>query len=356
VGDVQTVKGNEAAPAGPAAPRTEWDWNRILTPRIVFLMLPVVLLTLWAYWYPLWRWETIWRGSAAWNHGYLIPLIAILIAHFRLKELNPTRIEPSLWGLPIIMAGLVIRIWSQTLKYGYPGEVTFLIVAAGVVILLLGWPMFKVLWIPVFYLGLMIPWDAKYYDSVALPLQTLSAAATEKFLVLLGMQVDRQVNVLQLASGPLTIAEACSGLHLLFAFVALGIMMAFSYRRALWERLVIIGSSVPIAVFCNFIRVTLMAISSDGLFFERENVASGAATWSNWIPGFIWNMFPGTDLVDKLVKFRENVLNPESYLHQGFGFAMLALAFVLMWGELRLIDMLFVEEEETPARLGRAKR
>ncbi len=332
------------APGGAESAGPDWDWNRILTPRAVFLILPVAFLVLWAYpyWLPGHRWELTWRNSSAWGHGYLIPLLAVLIAHYRLKERLPRRIEPCIWGLVPILAGFVFRIWSRVMKYGYPGEATFLLVVGGVVLLLLGWEMLKALWVPVLYLGLMIPWNTKYYEGVALPLQTLAATATERFLRLVGMSIARRGNVLELPSGEISVAEACSGLHLLFAFVALGVMMAFIYRRPLWERIVIMASSIPIAVFCNMVRVTLMAIVSDHLFFERKAVLTGGSTW---LPAAVLRMFKGVTAADQIEDFRQTVLNPESYLHQSFGFVMLALAFVIMWGELRLIDMFFVDEK-----------
>jgi len=355
-----------AAGEAPAR-RAAWDWNEVLTPRVVLLALPVAGLLIWAYAYPLMRWEAMWRSSSAWNHGYLIPVIAALIAHFRLTELKPRRIAPSLWGLVPILGGLTLRVWSQVLKYAYPADVTFLLVVGGTVLLLLGWDMLRALWIPVLYLGLMIPWDIKYYEQVALPLQTLSASMTDRFLALVGYDrvepellkqwlavhgpmdkfVSRDVNVLHLSSGPLTVAEACSGLHLLFAFVALGVLMAYMTPQPVWERLLIMGSSVPIAVFCNFVRVTLMAVSSDQLHFERLAVTAGAPTWSAHVPQFLWNLFKGGDLPSRLEALRQTVLNPESPLHQSFGFAMLGLAFALMWAELRVIDLFFIEDEQS---------
>jgi len=362
--DDQTVTRNSPQRPGTGDAVRQWDWNRLLTPRVVFMMLPVVGLLVVAYAYPLMRWEAIWRHNAAWSHGYLIPLLAVLVAHFRLKERPPSRIQPCVWGLGLIVAGCVLRIWSRTLMFGYPGEVTFLIVVAGIVLLVLGWEVFKAVWVSVAYLGLMIPWNVRYYEGVALPLQRFAAAMAERALGLFGYErvppyvlqqwlqthsvesarwVCREVNVLQLESGPLTVAEACSGLHLLFAFVALGVLMAFMYRRALWERVLIMVSSVPIAVLCNVIRVTLMAVASDHLHFERLAVVEGGSTW---IPAAVLGMFEGGTVAAQVESFRQAVLNPESWLHQSFGFAMLALAFGLMWLELRIIDLFFVEEGE----------
>jgi len=378
----------------------QWDWNRLLTPRVVFMLLPVVGLLVAAYAYPLMEWEAIWRHNAAWSHGYLIPLLAVVVAHFRLKERPPSRLRPCVWGLGLILAGCVIRIWSRTMMFGFPGKVTFLFVVGGIVLLVLGWDVLKAVWVSVAYLVLMIPWSVKYYEGVALPLQRAAAAGAEHILSMLGYLVARHGNVLDLgASGKITVAEACSGLRLLMAFVALGVLMAFMYRRPLWERLLIMVSSVPIAVVCNVIRVTLMGISSEELFTEAVRLNQGTATWSAYAPQFTaWSasawlglvllvgglfllvMRGGPERLTRLVtplraaamavagavlvaltsglrfgyesparleKVRQVLLNPESGPHQAFGFAMLALAFVLMWMELRVIDLFFVEEPDS---------
>jgi len=42
-------------------------------------------------------------------------------------------------------------------------------------------------------------------------------------------------------------------------------------------------------------------------------------------------------------------MNPDSWLHLSFGFLMLGLAFLLMSMELRLIDLLLVEDDRPHA-------
>jgi exosortase len=353
--DGRTAKSVPAGHPAMLQPQPTWDWNRVLTPRAVLLILPVAALILWAY--PYWcpgpggDWEVRWRNESAWSHGYLVPFLAVVIAHFRLTERPVLRLAPSAWGLVPLMAGLMIRIWSQTLMFAYPAYASFLLVVAGTIWLLLGWPMLRTLIVPVLYLGLMIPWEPKYYDQMALPLQNLGAAVSEKILAAGGMNITRDGNILKPYGSPdVGVAGACSGLHLLFTFVALGVLMAYMYRRSLWERILIMASSVPIAVFCNIIRVTLMTLASHAIFIEKEAVIHGKATWSTSVPNFIWNQLSGAEAAAKLGSLYENVMNPESYLHQSFGFAMLGLAFGLMWAELKLIDMLFVEEDETETK------
>jgi exosortase len=346
--DVQASSGGLALGREPLRLAPAWDWNRVLSPKRVLLILLVVAGVVWIYWKPLTLWEAQWRAqSGAWGHGYLIPIIAVLIAHYRLLERPPRRLERCAWGFLLIAGGLAMRVVAHTLRYGYPTYLSFVPVVAGVMLWLLGWDMFRTVWVSSAYLVLMIPWQQKYYENVALPLQRLSAAATEVMLRAVGLAVERHDNVLMLESGPLQVAGACSGLHLLFAFVALGVMMAFICRRPLWERALIMVSSVPIAVFCNFVRVTLMAIASENLYFARRAMLAGESTWAT-------AFFGSPESVESL---RQTILDPVTFLHQSFGYVMLGLAFLLLWAELKLLHLLFVSDEEsgTEGRLGPAR-
>ena len=56
---------------------------------------------------------------------------------------------------------------------------------------------------------------------------------------------------------PLNVAEACSGMRLLMAFLALGVAMAYLHYRPLWQRIILLASTIPIAILCNILRVTV---------------------------------------------------------------------------------------------------
>jgi exosortase len=55
----------------------------------------------------------------------------------------------------------------------------------------------------------------------------------------------------------LDVAEACSGMRLLMAFLALGVAMAYLHDRQIWQRIVLLVSTIPIAILCNVVRVTV---------------------------------------------------------------------------------------------------
>ncbi|GAG75058.1 unnamed protein product, partial [marine sediment metagenome] len=54
----------------------------------------------------------------------------------------------------------------------------------------------------------------------------------------------------------LNVAEACSGMRLLMAFLALGVAMAYLHSRPKGQRIVLLANIIPIAIFCNIVRVT----------------------------------------------------------------------------------------------------
>ena len=56
----------------------------------------------------------------------------------------------------------------------------------------------------------------------------------------------------------LNVAEACSGLRMLMAFVAMGVAVAYLIERPWWGRAVLVVCSVPVALVANIFRVALL--------------------------------------------------------------------------------------------------
>ena len=119
-------------------------------------------------------------------------------------------------------------------------------------------------WLPIVYLLFAVPLPQRYYVSITIPMRQLAASVASVMLNLVP-ELDAMVNGViidiiykgQPLEPPLDVAEACSGMRLLMAFLALGVAMAYLHYRPIWQRLVLLASTVPIAVFCNIVRVTI---------------------------------------------------------------------------------------------------
>lgn len=121
----------------------------------------------------------------------------------------------------------------------------------------------------------------------------------------------------------LDVQAPCSGLSMLLAFVALTAAIALMCppSRRLVDRWVVFVSSIPIAVFCNIVRI----------------VASGLVLLAGWKEAF------------------------DFIVHDFAGWAMMPLALGIVWLEFKLIDWLLVpvvrmsREEVVKAGLAEAK-
>ena len=84
--------------------------------------------------------------------------------------------------------------------------------------------------------------------------------------MVIGTDVDREGNTLFIfhdgARLPLNIAEACSGMRMLMAFMALGVAMAHTGLGRFWQRAVVVLMGIPTAIFVNILRVVSLGLLS----------------------------------------------------------------------------------------------
>jgi exosortase len=134
-------------------------------------------------------------------------------------------------------------------------RVSFLILLAGLIILFQGWTFFRAVLFPWAFLILMIPIPALIMNRITFPLQLLATRLSAALLELVGIVVDREGNIIRLASGPLDVAEACSGIRSLLTLVTLATVYGYLTETRTWVRVVLLCLTVPIAVVANSFRV-----------------------------------------------------------------------------------------------------
>ena len=91
-------------------------------------------------------------------------------------------------------------------------------------------------------------------------------------------------------TNPLNVAEACAGLRMLMAFVALGFAMAYASSKPIWQRLTIASLAVPVAIFVNIMRVVTIGLLST---FVNPDAAKGST--HIWIGMFM--LLPAAGLI-----------------------------------------------------------
>jgi exosortase len=228
----------------------------------VYLALAALLAcVLWSYWPTLTELRAFWARNQDYSVGALVPLVALYLVWRQRRVLLAEPVRPCAWGLAVLLAAELLR--QIALFYGVASGERYAVVLslAGAVLLAAGRRVLRHSgWILVFLL-LMVPLPARIHEAIALPLQRLATTAAVFALELLGFFVVREGHVLHLnEQTTIGVAEACSGLRMLTAFVVVASLLAFLIHRPRWHKVVLLAASIPIAVLSNAIRSVLTAL------------------------------------------------------------------------------------------------
>jgi len=209
-----------------------------------------------------------WRAVADYSHGFLVAPLAVYFAYEQRRKLRHTPVEPSWWGvLPLLLGAAALFLGRMGVEL-MAMRTAFVLTLHGIVLLLLGLPIYRRLFFPLCFLFLMIPLPQSLVNIIALPLQLIAADMAVSTLQALSFPLLREGNIIHLPNTQLYVAEACSGLRSLMALGTLGVVFAYFFRKRWLERGIIVASTIPIAVLVNAFRVALTALLT--LKFGRD--------------------------------------------------------------------------------------
>jgi exosortase len=257
--------------ANPAIPRTRIEDAIEIDSRRAIL-LGVIAVTVFAG--VFWDWlskQVSYSIShpSDWGHTLLMPFIAGWFVWLRREQLLKTPIRPAWSGLTLLILGLVgyaaCTLGPAALQHHNIRGMAVGASLFGMVLLVSGWGWMRWLWFPLAYVVVFGQYVSERFISiVTYRLQDISAKGAHVFLSLLGLDVDLNGNVLTVFDGGaphmLNVAEACSGMRMLVAFLALGVAMAYVSLPTAWQRIVLVAMGVPVAVFVNVLRVATLGL------------------------------------------------------------------------------------------------
>lgn len=190
----------------------------------------------------------------------VIPLAILLLIFHRRTALAENLTRGSVWGIGLLVFGLALyaaNTWP--FNYGYICDMAMIPVLAGIVLVTCGWRVLK-LALPMLLLTMLaIPIGSSIYARLAIRPETYTIAATAAVLDRLP-GVDIVIKGVDLFfcskqnSGVIALGESFRGVRLLQCFAALGVFVLFSRIRSAWRVLLVAAVSVPIVLFCNFLR------------------------------------------------------------------------------------------------------
>ncbi len=203
--------------------------------------------------------KALWDATPMYSFGYVVPFVSAALAWHRRDRLPAT-----LPGAGWLAGGLVLGVAVVLLVAGRLGSIqvaeqlALVAAAAASVLIVGGWASLRVLWFPLAYLLLLVPfWDG-LTEPLHQPFQTLSATIGVWILQALHIPAYREGVHLYLSSVTLHVARACSGVNYLVAVLALGIPMAATYLQSAGRQVLLVVAAVGIAALSNSLRVALI--------------------------------------------------------------------------------------------------
>jgi len=242
----------------------------------------------WALWPVLIDMNGRWEGDPRYAHGYLVPMFALAMLWMRrsrlpwlklagegakivdLPEPEPAtkpKLRPTTsgtwWGIVFVGLGAAVQLVGGYYRIGWIEGFALLPYLAGFALLLGGWPALDWAWLSIAFLVFMIPLPWRVENALGPPLQSMATAGSTYVLQTLGLMAFSEGNIIQLNDARIGVVEACSGLSMLITFIALSTAAALVVRRPLLDKIVLVLSSIPVALLANIARIVMTGILHD---------------------------------------------------------------------------------------------
>ena len=287
---------------------------------LIPLVTLLVVATGWAYWSTAVDMFKEWQRDDDYSAGQLVPLVAIFFLWVDRKQLARLPLRPCwLGGLALLVLAQAARAYGVLFLFESAERYSLVLAVAALVLMVAGTAVFwRVKWILLF-LFLMVPLPGRIHNMISGPLQGFASTGSVFVLEAFGVRVSQQGNVVTLDQRiPMGVAEACSGLRMLTAFIIVAVFVAYMVKRPRWQKVVLVISSIPVAVLCNILRIVATAV----LFLHASSEVA------------------------------------EKFFHDFAGLVMMPAAVMLMFGQLWIMAMLTVPEDKPPQKavvIGRRK-
>ena len=241
--------------------------HRSFNPKEVAILLGLASLLIAMYWGGVSELLFRWDRQEEYSHGYLLPLIALFFAWHRLPITREMPSSPS-WAGPLLALFTVFIYIAGELSALYI-LVHYAIILSIIAFILAasGWRILNEFKAAIAVLIFAIPLPYFIEAGLTAQLQLISSRIGVEFIRFCEIPAFLEGNIIDLGSYKLQVVEACSGLRYLFPLLSLAFISAYMYQDAMWKRIVIFISAIPITVFMNSFRIGLV-----GLFVEYYGI------------------------------------------------------------------------------------
>lgn len=220
-----------------------------------------------------------WTPETDYEHGWMVPCLAIYLLFHACHSLKGTQVTPSLKGLWLTVTGALLCVISARSQQGRIaiGAVPFLL--TGLVWCYWGGKVALKSAFPFFFLWLCIPLPG--FQQATVGMQLLATNMAHWGAGVCGVDTIVEGTNISSATGnwdTYSIVGGCSGVRSLMALFMFSVAWGYlADSLSLWKRCLLGLSAIPLSILANAFRVTSIFV-----FAEYVNPAFAGKTWHDW--------------------------------------------------------------------------
>jgi exosortase D (VPLPA-CTERM-specific) len=204
-----------------------------------------------------------WTSQQEYSHGFLIPVVAVWLIWTRRHLLLASFGPPSWAGVLLFLLAMFMHLLGILSAIFLLSQLAFIVALLGIAIAVGGFSLLRAALFPIIFLTFAIPLPYFVDAGLSFNLQLISSQLGVFFIRLFGIPVYLDGNLIDLGNYKLQVVDACSGLRYLFPLLSLSCLAAYLFNAPIWQRALILLSSVPITIAMNGFRIGMVGLTMD---------------------------------------------------------------------------------------------
>jgi exosortase len=223
---------------------------------------------------------TIAKNDEEYSHIFLVPIVVIWMIWVRRMRFRHCKPSAAIFGPFVVLGGFLASTYGfrhgvQAMWHG--GAV---LIALGCMLSILGKNVVFRFFPAIAVLVFLVPVPGMIRQRIALPLQSWTAQAAQTGLEIIGIDTEVSGNVLSINGRPVTVAEACNGMRMVFPLILIAYAFSFGLPLRNSVRFLVLLASPLTALACNVIRT----VPTIWLYGNKDrHIADTFHEWSGWM-------------------------------------------------------------------------
>lgn len=223
------------------------------------------LMTL-LYWETFQNLARLWNEDPNYSHGYIVPFLSLFLAWRCCRRGPLPGVGDLRLGTMYVLTGGLFHAAAQVIHLPPIDFFSLVLVLRGLAIGVGGREWANRLIFPMLFLFFMFPlpvtWTGAFANWLQDVVSRMSRGILQLFIVVGGSGNTIRLRGQDGSIESLMVAEECSGLRQIVAFVALAALVGELLRGTVLYRLLLMAAAVPAAILANVGRVLLMALAA----------------------------------------------------------------------------------------------